>query len=93
MSTQHHPGMPTLQQALTAFSAGQITVDTFCQMWRGQDSLLQNLPARYREVMEDLLGRLETGDQFSQESCSYSQEELLANLADWLAKAQRTLAA
>ena len=41
--------------------------------------------------MEDLLARLESGSHFTEESCSYSQEDLLANLADWLNKAELTL--
>jgi hypothetical protein len=93
MSNPHSPGIYTLQDALTAFSSGQMPIDAFCRTWREQDVLLQDLPARYREVMEDLLSRLETGSQFSQESCSYSEQDLLANLADWLKQAQHTLAA
>jgi len=81
-----------LQQTLQDLSRQQLALDTFCRTWREQADLLTSLPPRYAAVMEDLLGRLETGSQFSQESCSYSQEDLLANLADWLTKARQTLA-
>jgi hypothetical protein len=49
------------------------------------------LPPRYTDVMEDLLGRLEAGSLFTEESCSFSQIELLATLDMWLDKAQLTL--
>jgi len=58
---------------------------------RAQDSLFSRLPPRYAEVAEDLLGRLEAGSLFTEESCSFSQEDLLNNLALLLHKAERTL--
>jgi hypothetical protein len=82
-----------LQHTLQALSEKQITSDIFCRTWREQVALLASLPPRYGTVMENLLSRLETASQFSEESCSYSQEDLLASLADWLSKAQLTLAA
>lgn len=51
------------------------------------------LPPRYRQVAEDLLGRLEAGSLFMEESCSFSQKDLTDSLATWLDKAQQTLAA
>jgi hypothetical protein len=41
--------------------------------------------------MEDLLGRMEAGSLFTEESCSFSQEDLQANLAVWLDKAEQTI--
>ncbi|MBV8667290.1 MAG: hypothetical protein JO269_12480 [Burkholderiaceae bacterium] len=76
-----------LRQTLQELPRRQIALDAFCQTWRQQETLLNQLPPRYRQVMEDLLRRLETGSQFSEESCSYSQHELLDNLAVWLDKA------
>jgi len=76
-----------LGAAIKALRQHEIDADAFCALWRGQAALLSALPPRYAEVMEDLLGRLETGSRFSEESCSYSQDDLLAALGDWLAKA------
>ncbi|MDB5727739.1 MAG: hypothetical protein JWR25_783 [Noviherbaspirillum sp.] len=58
-----------------------------------QTALLAQLPARYAHVMEDLLGRMEAGSLFTEESCSFSQEDLQANLAVWLDKAEQTIKA
>ena len=68
------------------------TIERFCQAWRAQANVLSALPPRYGQVMEDLLGRLEAGSLFTEESCSFSQEDLQTNLAVWLDKASQTLA-
>ena len=80
-----------LGAAITALRRHEIGADAFCALWPRQDLLLSALPPRYAEVMEDLLGRLETGSRFSEESCSYSQDDLLAALGDWLGKAAAKL--
>lgn len=41
--------------------------------------------------MEDLLGRLEASRWFAEESCSFSQDDLIAQLGTWLDKAGQTL--
>ena len=86
-------------QALTAMGTSlddlrhkRMTIERFCATWRAQKDALSALPARYGQVMEDLLGRLEAGSLFTEESCSFSQEDLQANLATWLDKASQTLA-
>ncbi|EJL91879.1 hypothetical protein PMI16_01368 [Herbaspirillum sp. CF444] len=81
----------TLHDALNALRDGDINVAAFCTAWRAQSDLLKRLPPRYEEVAEDLLGRLEAGSLFTEESCSFSQEDLLNNLAVWLHKAEKTL--
>jgi hypothetical protein len=86
-----YPSIQTLRGTLVAMHDKQTTTAILCQTWRDQSSLLEDLPSRYLQVMEDLLARLESGSHFTEESCSYSQEDLLANLADWLNKAELTL--
>ncbi|MFZ4287344.1 hypothetical protein [Variovorax sp. HJSM1_2] len=63
----------------------------FCNSVRGYSVLLAALPARYGEVLLGLLDRLESSAMFSEESCSFSQQDLLANLALWQEKAQALL--
>jgi hypothetical protein len=95
----HDPSMPhdsalrLLQVALHNLQGRSITIAAFCQTWRAQRALLTDLPPRYGQVLEDLLSRLESGSLFSEESCSFSQEDLQASLAMWLDKAQQVLAA
>ncbi|HEX8955844.1 MAG TPA: hypothetical protein VF798_06200 [Burkholderiaceae bacterium] len=85
------PSIAALRASLSAIRGKQSNVAQFCVLWRSQDDLLTSLPPRYRQVMEDLLGRLESGSAFSEESCSYSQDDLLGALEDWLNKAQAKL--
>lgn len=53
--------------------------------------LLAALPARYAEVLHGLLDRLESGALFSEESCSFSQKDLIDSLQMWLDKAGAAL--
>ena len=52
---------------------------------------LDALPARYREVLFNLLDRLESSALFSEESCSFSQKDLLDSLQMWVDKARAQL--
>ena len=58
---------------------------------RQQTTLLNALPPRYSEVLLNLLDRLESSALFSEESCSFSQKDSVANLTMWVEKAQGTL--
>lgn len=89
----HDPALDNLRNALQALQEKRLTIAAFCSAWRAETALLAALPPRYAQVMEDLLGRMEAGALFSEESCSFSQEDLQANLAVWLDKARQTLAA
>lgn len=89
----HDLALQTLRNALDDLRHNRIGIQAFCQTCRAQTGLLSALPPRYGQVMEDLLGRMEAGSLFTEESCSFSQEDLQANLAVWLEKAQHTLRA
>ena len=59
---------------------------------RASGELLAALPPRYGEVLLNLLDRLESSALFSEESCSFSQKDLLDNLQVWVDKARAQLA-
>lgn len=88
----HDHSLQTLRNSLDDLQHRRVAISSFCQTWRAQRALLEALPPRYGQVMEDLLGRMEAGSLFTEESCSFSQEDLQANLAVWLDKAKQTLA-
>jgi hypothetical protein len=88
----HAQALQSLRSTLDDVRHKRVAIATFCQAWRAQTALVAALPARYGQVMEDLLGRMEAGSLFTEESCSFSQEDLQANLAVWLDKAEQTLA-
>ncbi|BEP60800.1 hypothetical protein GmRootV213_13540 [Variovorax sp. V213] len=58
---------------------------------RASTDLLGALPPRYGEVLLNLLDRLESSALFSEESCSFSQKDLLDNLQVWVDKARAQL--
>ncbi len=81
----------TLQQVFAALQAGGLGAARFSAEARALAQLRQGLPPRYGEVLDQLLDRLESSALFSEDSCSFSQGDLRANLALWLDKAQAQL--
>jgi exonuclease VII small subunit len=82
-----------LQSALSEFAAGSISANQVAQACRKAKSDVEKLPAAYGRVLDDIADRLESGAMFSEESCSFSQNDLINELSTWLAKAQEKLAA
>lgn len=80
-----------LQRALHQLVAEQMSVADFSREERSLSALLAALPERYAPVLLGLLDRLESSALFSEESCSFSQKDLLANLQLWLDKARQQL--
>lgn len=58
---------------------------------RQAQTLLAALPPRFSEVLLNLLDRLESSALFSEESCSFSQKDLLDSLQLWTDKARERL--
>ncbi len=81
-----------LHNGLAQLRAGALGAHGLSQLGRTQETLLETLGPRYREVLLQLLDRLESSALFSEESCSFSQQGLLDNLQIWLDKARSQLA-
>ncbi len=81
-----------LQAGLDALRRDALTPAAFSAMAREQPALLAALPPRYGEVLLGLLDRLESSALFAEESCSFSQRDLLDSLQLWLDKADAQLA-
>ena len=79
--------------ALAGHRAGNLPVGELAQVLRGETALLAQLPPRYAQALEEILLRLESAALFSEESCSFSQRDLVEALDDWLARAQQQLQA
>jgi hypothetical protein len=80
-----------LRRSLADLRAGALSVVTFVQRLPDVSTLLGRLPPRYAEVWQGLIDRLQSGALFSEESCSFSQTELIDSLAMWLDKAEAQL--
>ena len=86
-----HTELNRLRQDLQAVRAGTQRPADFSAQARQQHKLLAALPPRYNEVLVGLLDRLESSALFAEESCSFSQTDLLDSLQMWLDKAQAQL--
>lgn len=76
-----------LNDALAGLRQDAMGVMPFSTLARNQVDLLGVLPPRYTEVLHQLLDRLESSALFSEESCSFSQKDVLDSLQMWLDKA------
>ncbi|SDN28964.1 hypothetical protein [Polaromonas sp. JS666] len=89
MTTQDQ--LDSLQIALQQLRSGALGVAAFSQAAMQQQSLAAALPQRFNEVLSQLLNRLESSALFTEESCSFSQQDLLDSLQLWLDKARLQL--
>ena len=79
--------LETIAAALNTLREGTGGISALSDTARRSDALLDALPARYREVLLNLLDRLESSALFSEESCSFSQKDLIDSLQMWVDKA------
>lgn len=81
--------LSALAPTLSAFSSGQMSLNDLARQWRQAAQAHQPaLPARYTEVLERVLSQLESSALFTEESCSFSQGDMIAALGDWLQRAR-----
>jgi hypothetical protein len=85
--------LAALQAGLTHFAAGRIDAVSLAKVCRGNADITTQLPDAFATVLDDIVIRLESGALFSEESCSFSQGDLVNELQIWLEKAQQKLAA
>ena len=76
---------------IEALREGGGPVSALSDQARASAELLAALPPRYGEVLLNLLDRLESSALFSEESCSFSQKDLLDDLQGWVATARERL--
>ncbi len=82
-----------MQQQLDALRQGRCQLRDYLSGARQQDALMQALPPVFGEVWHNLLDRLESASLFAEESCSFSQKDLLDSMQLWLDKATLRLKA
>jgi len=80
-------GLDAIQASLEALERDEIRPAACCEQVRAQAAALA-LPDRYREVLSRLLDSLEASALFTEESCSFSQRDLLESLRVWIARAR-----
>lgn len=81
--------LSALPATLDACACGDLGLTDLARVWRDAAEQHQPaLPQRYRDVLERLLTQVESSALFSEESCSFSREDVLGALADWLQRAR-----
>ena len=90
--TAAHTQLAAVATALQQVRDGVLRPGDFSEAARQHTALLAALPPRYAEVLHDMLNRLESSALFTDESCSFSQQDLLAHVQLWLDKATQQLA-
>ncbi|ROR24971.1 hypothetical protein EC845_1008 [Comamonas sp. BIGb0124] len=81
----------TLKLGLDALDGTPQSLHGFAAQARAAQSLHKALPHQYEVVLFDLLNRLESSALFDEESCSFSHDDLIANLRAWMDKAGQQL--
>ncbi|SFM55905.1 hypothetical protein [Variovorax sp. OV329] len=81
----------SLSKALEQLRSGQGGIDNLSARASEAAELRAALPERFETVLGDLLDRLSASALFSDESCSFSQKDLLDGLQSWLAHARLRL--
>jgi hypothetical protein len=81
----------TLRDALAALRVDASSAPSFCRTARSQQTLFEALPPKFETVWLGLVDRLESSALFSEESCSFSQTDLLDSLQMVLDKAEAKL--
>jgi len=79
-----------MNDALAACVQGRIPQSEMIALWRKGAAQLP-LPEKFGIVLGDLLDRLEASALFNEESCSFSQKDLLDSLQVWADKARTKL--
>ena len=80
-----------LSKALDQMRSGQCTTHDLTARAADAADLRAALPERFETVLGDLLDRLSASALFGDESCSFSQKDLLDGLQSWLAHARLRL--
>jgi hypothetical protein len=81
--------LSALPATLDEFASGAMSLTDLARNWRDAASLHEPaLPQRYLDVLERVLNQLESAALFTEESCSFSQADMVAALGDWLQRAQ-----
>ena len=81
--------LSALPATLEAFRQGRMPLAEMARTWREAAQAHQPaLPQRYQDVLERVLSQLESAALFTEESCSFSQGDMVDALGDWLARAR-----
>lgn len=70
---------------------GRSSIEALLAQTQASDDLRRQLPAAFPTVLDNLMDRLQASALFTEESCSFSRQDLLDSLQLWLDKARERL--
>lgn len=85
MTPQHE--LDAINTALQQLRSDTLGAAAFSLLASQQKTLAAALPERFNDVLSQMLNGLESSALFTEESCSFSQKELLDSLQLWVDKA------
>ena len=80
--------LQALHDNLQRYEECAISASELGDQARAAQALLGSLPARYGQVLLQLLDRLEASTLAAEESCPFSQQALREHLCGWVQKAK-----
>ncbi len=83
MTTRH------LDTLLTQFRSGDLDATALASGFRDTAAAWPGLPERYTKVLGQVLMQVESSGLFTEESCSFSRNDLADTLGQWLDKARQ----
>jgi hypothetical protein len=84
MSIELDSTVTKLRDSLNALDTGHLQPDVVCARFRLASLQWPGLPSRYEAVLERLLQPLDTAAMLGGESCSFSRDEVVKSLHQWL---------
>ena len=85
--------LAALRESLDAWRRDAVATDAFVRRWQNEaGALSESLPPAFRQVLDDVLMRIESSRLFTADSCSFSRTPLADALQTWLDKASQRLA-
>ena len=87
----HSDTLDRLAARIAEVRAGRADCPALLAALRAETALLAALPPRFRVALEEVATRLESASLFTEESCSFSQRDLIDALAEWMNHAQARL--
>ncbi len=72
-------------------SEGQGSIEALLAQTQTANELRQQLPPAFSTVLDNLTDRLQASALFTEESCSFSRQDLIDSLRLWLDKARERI--
>ncbi len=86
-----HQQLQALTLQVRSLRGGHGSIEALMAQTQASDDLRRELPAAFSTVLDNLMDRLQASALFTEESCSFSRQDLLESLQLWLDKARERL--